>query len=224
MFNSTKVILFVVACGSTIACAQTNSGATRKPPAVSSTDRAQGTVPAHSSTGSLGGQKSVPISLEYWLFIAEKARDHESIQKALQENPNRFPSDIELRDMSMHIGIRPEEYATILTHILDANDRLKENEREWKVALSNFQNSAAYSAKSIAPPELLALGKKHDDIINGTVRSLKHDLGKGSFHKLNVWVDLNFRSQSSEPALGTEPSQTRPSAYPSTWQAPVLEV
>jgi hypothetical protein len=92
------------------------------------------------------------------------------------------------------------------------------------VALSNFQNSAAYSAKSIAPPELLALGKEHDAIINGTVRCLKHNLGKETFHKLNTWVDLNFRSKSSTPAFGTEHNRPRPSAAPSTWQAPVLEV
>ena len=104
----------------------------------------------------------------------------------------------------MHIGIRPEEYATILTHILDANDRLKENEREWREALSRFQNSADYSAKAIPPPELIALGKEHEAIINGTIHSLKHELGNQSFHKLNTWVDLYFRSESSAPA--TDPA------------------
>jgi hypothetical protein len=190
---------------------------------VTSTHRAKSTVPAGPSTGSLARHKPVPVVLEYWLFIAEKARDHESIQKTIRDNPNRFPPDIELQDMSMHIGIRPEEYATILTHILDANDRLKENEREWRVAFSNFQNSADYSAKSIPPPELIALGKEHDAVINGTIASLKHELGNKSFHKLNTWVDLNYMSETSVPAPGTGPSRPRPVVEPSTEQAPAID-
>jgi hypothetical protein len=213
-------MLFVVVCGATIAGAQTAPGANRTPAALTFAQPAKGTVPITSSTGSLARHKPVPVGLKYWLFIAEKAKDHESIQKAIQDNPARFPPDIELEDMSMHIGIRPEEYATILKHILDANDRLKENEREWGVALSSFQNSTDYSAKSIPPPELTALGKEHDAIINRTIRSLKHDLGDGSFHKLDTWVDLNYLAETSVPA--PEIRHSRPSAPidPLTGQAP----
>jgi len=190
---------------------------------VTTTHRAKGTVPAGPSTGKLARHKSVPVKLEYRLFITEKTRDHESIQKAIRDNPNRFPPDIELQDMSMHIGIRPEEYAIILTHILDANQRLKENEREWEVARSNFQNSADYSPKSIPPPELIALGKEHDAIINGTIASLKHELGNQSFHKLNTWVDLNYIAETSVPAPRTEPTRPRPVVNPSTEQAPAID-
>ncbi len=119
----------------------------------------------------------------------------------------------------MHIGIRPEEYATILTHILDANDRLKDNQAEWTMALSNFQNSADYSAKSIPPPELIALGKEHDAIISGTIRSLKHELGNQSFERLNSWVDLNYIAETSVPAPGTRPSQR---VTPLAGQAPAV--
>jgi hypothetical protein len=223
MFDCRKLILLVVACGSTFANAQTAPSARRTPATVTSTHRAKGTVPAGPSTGSLARHKPVPVVLEYWLFITEKARDHKSIQEAIRDNPNRFPPDIELQDMSMHIGIRPEEYATILTHILDANDRLKANERDWLVAFSNFQNSADYSAKSIPPPELIALGKEHDAVINGTIASLKHELGNKSFHKLDTWVDLNYMAETSEPAPGTEPSRPRPAVKPSTEQAPAID-
>jgi hypothetical protein len=223
MFSSSKLILLIVACGSTIAGAQTAPGANRKPATVTSTHPAKGAVPAGTSTGS-PRHKSVPVDLEYWIFIADKARDHESIQKATRDNPSRFPPGIELQDMSMHIGIRPEEYATILTHILDADHRLKENEREWGVALSNFQNSADYSPTSIPPPELIALGKGHDAIINGTIASLKHELGNESFHKLDTWVDLNYIAETSVPAPGTGPSRPRPVVNPSTVQAPAIDV
>src|ERR1035441_5677942 len=170
---------------------------------------AQATVPAGPSTRHLVKHRVVPVSLKYRLFIAVKADDHESIQKEIRENPDRFPPDIELRDMSMHIGIRPEEYAIILTHILDANDRLKENETEWTMALSNFQNSADYSPKSIPPPELIALGKEHEAILNGTIRSLKHELGEKAFSQLDSWVDLNYVAETSAPAPGTGPSRPR---------------
>lgn len=214
MLDPRKLILLLVACGSTIAGEQAAPGAARTPATVRSSHPAK-----RGPAGSLAKHKPVPVDLEYWLFIADKARDHESIQKEIRNNPNRFPPDIELRDMSMHIGIRPEEYATILTHILDANDRLKENEREWRAALSKFQNSADYSAKSIPPPELIALGKEHDAIINGTIHSLKHELGNESFHKLNIWVDLYFRSV---PAPGTGSGWPRV-VYPSTEQAPAID-
>jgi len=125
--------------------------------------------------------------------------------------------------MSMHIGIRPEEYATVLAHILDANGRLEENRTEWAMALSNFQNSADYSAKSIPPPELVALSKEHDAIIDRTIRSLKHELGDRSFSMLNSWVDLNFLAETSGPAPGTGPSRPRPVVNPSTEPAPAVE-
>jgi hypothetical protein len=216
MFYPGKLILLLVACGSTVAGAQTAPGVNRTPAATTSSRPAK-RVTAGSK------HKPVPVDQEYWLFIADKARDHESIQKEIRDNPNRFPPDIELRDMSMHIGIRPEEYATVLTHILDANERLKQNERERRAALSKFQNRADYSAKSIPPPELIALGKEHDAIINGTIHSLKQKLGNQSFHKLNTWVDLYYRSETSAPPTGTEPSQPKLFADPSTLQAPVVE-
>jgi len=211
MFDPRKLILLLVACGSTIAGAQTASGA--NPATVTSSH------PAKRGSAASPKHKPVPVDQEYWLFIADKARDHESIQQEIRNHPDRFPPDIELRDMSMHIGIRPEEYATILTHILDANERLKENEREWREALSRFQNSADYSAKSIPPPELIALGKEHDAIINGTIQSLKHELGNQSFQKLNTWVDLYFWSV---PDPGTGSGRPRV-VYPSTEQAPAID-
>jgi hypothetical protein len=214
-------MLLVVISGSTIAGAQIAPRTNRTPAPVASTSAqlAQDSAPAGPSTGSLARHKPASAGLKYWLFIAEKASDHESIQKEIQDNPGRFPPDIELRDMSMHIGIRPEEYATILTHILDANDRLKENETEWTMALSNFQNSTSYSSKSIPPPELIALGKEHDAIISGTIRSLKHELGDKSFDKLNSWVDLNYIAETSVPTPGTRPSQR---VTPSAGQAPAV--
>ena len=216
MFDPRNLILLLIACGSTIAGAQTARGANRTPAAAASSHPAK--------RGPAGTRhKPVPVDQEYWLFIADKARDHESIQKEIRNHPDRFPPDIELRDMSMHIGIRPEEYATILAHILDANDRLKENDRERRAALSKFQKSADYSAKSIPPPELIALGKEHDAIIDGTIHSLKQELGNQSFQKLNTWVDLYYRSEASAPATRTEPSEPRFFADPSTLQAPVVE-
>ena len=213
MFYPGKLILLLIACGSTIASAQTVPGANRTPAALRSAHRAK-----HGSAESVA-QKPVPVDLEYGLFIADKARDHESIQEEIRNHPDRFPPDIELRDMSMHIGIRPEEYATILTHILDANDRLKENDRERRAALSRFPKSADSSAKSVPCPELVALGKEHDAIINGTIQSLKQELGNQSFQKLNTWVDLYFRSV---PDSGT--GSGRPTVvYPSTEQAPAID-
>jgi hypothetical protein len=220
MFDSSKLILLAVICGSPIADAQTAPGTNRTPAPVTSTQPAQASVPAGRSTGSLARQKPVPAGLKYWLFITQKAKDHESIQKEIQDNPARFPADIELHDMSMHIGIRPEEYAIILTHILDANDRLKENQTEWNMALSNFQSSAGYSADSIPPRELTALGKEHDAIINGTIRSLKHELGDRSFHQLDTWVDLNYIAETSVPAPGTRPSRPSAPIDPVTGQLP----
>ena len=214
MVDPRNLILLLIACGSTIAGAQTARGANPTPATATSSHPAK-----HGSAVSPSRHKPVPVDQEYWLFIADKARDHESIQKEIRNHPDRYSPDIELRDMSMHIGIRPEEYATILTHILDANDRLKENEREWREALSRFQNSADYSAKAIPPPELIALGKEHEAIINGTIHSLKHELGNQSFHKLNTWVDLYFRSV---PDSGT--GSGRPTVvYPSTEQAPAID-
>jgi hypothetical protein len=225
MLDSSKrmlLVVMVVICGSAIAGAQTAPGTNRTPPAVKSAQPARAIVPAVPSTGHLVKHKPVPVDLKYWFFIAEKADDHESIQKEMRDNPNRFPPDIELRDMSMHIGIRPEEYAIILTHILDANDRLKENRTEWNTALSNFQSGAGYSAKSIPPPELTALGKEHDAIINGTIRSLKRELGDRSFHKLDTWVDLNYIAETSVPAPGTQPSRPIAPIDPVTGQAPAV--
>lgn len=212
MFDPRKLFLLLVACGSTMACAQTGPGVNR------TTSTATSSHSAKRAPGSLANHKSVPVDLEYWLFITDKARDHESIQKEIRNNPGRFPADIELRDMSMHIGIRPEEYATVLTHILDANNRLKENEKEWRAALSEFQNGADPSS-----PELMALDKEHDAVIQETIRSLKHELCGESFQKLNSWVDLYFRSETSAPATETEPSQPRLFTDPSTLQAPVVE-
>jgi hypothetical protein len=222
MFVSSKLILLVVACGSTFVDAQTAPSARRTPATVTSTRRAKGAVAAGPSTGSLARQKPVPIVLEYLLFIAEKASDHKSIQEAIRENPNRFPPDIELQDMSMHIGIRPEEYAIILAHILDANDRLNENQTDWQVAFSNFRTRADPSAKSIPPPQLIALSKEHKAVISGTIASLKHELGNKSFHKLNTWVDLNYIAETSVPAPGTGPNRPKPVVNPSTEQAPVI--
>jgi hypothetical protein len=206
MFHSSKLMLLVLACGSTIAGAQTAP---------------RPTVPAAPSTGSLATHKPVPVGLKYWLFITDKANDHDSIQKEMRDNPGRFPADVELQDMSMHIGIRPEEYATVLAQILDASQRLKENQAEWTMALSNFQNSAGYSAKSVPPPAVIALGKEHDAIIDGTIRSLKHELGDKSFSKLNAWVDLNFLAETSAPAPGTGPS--RPTPVVTAEPAPAVE-
>jgi hypothetical protein len=186
---------------------------------VTSAQPAQGTHPAVPSTGHLVKRKSVPVGLKYGLFIAEKAIDHESIQAEIRDNPGRFPPDIELRDMSMHIGIRPEEYAIILTHILDANHRLKENETEWAMALANFQNGADYSPKSIPPPELIALGKEHDAILNETIRSLRHELGEKAFNQLDSWVDLNYVAETSVPAPASGPSQR---FNPSAGEAPAI--
>jgi hypothetical protein len=222
MFDSSKLMLLVVIVGSTAAGAQTAPGTNRTPAAVTSAHPAQAAVPGGPSTGHLVKRKSVPVGLKYGLFIAEKAIDHESIQKEIRNDPGRFPPDIELRDMSMHIGIRPEEYAIILTHILDANDRLKENETEWTMALSKFQNSADYSPKSIPPPELIALGKEHDAILNGTIRSLKHELGEKAFNQLDSWVDLNYVAETSVPAPGTGPSRPNQRFDPSAGQAPAI--
>jgi hypothetical protein len=213
-------MLLVAACGATIAGAQTVPGANRPPAPVKSAQPAKGTVPTGPSTASLVPHKPVPVGLKYWLFIAEKANDHEAIQKEIQDDPGRFPPDIELHDMSMHIGIRPAEYAIILAHILDANARLKANETEWNTALSNFQSSVGYSAKSIPPPELTALGKEHDAIINGTIRSLKHELGDSSFHKLDTWVDLSYIAETSVPAPRTQPSRPTAPIDPLTGEAP----
>jgi hypothetical protein len=220
MIDSTKLMLLVVACGATIAGAQATPGANRTPAAVTSAQPAKNTAPTGPSTGSLARHKPVPVGLKYWLFIVEKANDHESIQREIRDNPGRFPLNIELEDMSMHIGIRPEEYATILKHILDANDRLKENETEWNTALSSFQGCAGNSAKSIPPPELTALGNEHDAIINGTIRSLKHELGNRSFHKLDTWVDLNYFAETSVPAPAIRPSRPSAPIDPVTGQAP----
>jgi hypothetical protein len=224
MFDSiSKLVLLVVICGSAMAWAQTAPGKNRTHVAAKSAQPARAPVSAGASTGHFVKPKLVPVGLKYWLFITEKADDHDSIQREIRGNPARFPADVELQSMSMHIGIRPEEYATILTHILDANDRLKENEQEWSVALSNFRNGAGYSAKSIPPPELIALGKQHDAIIDGTIRSLKHELGNQSFHKLDTWVDLNYTAETAAPAPRTVPSQPRPVVDPSTEQAPAVE-
>ena len=222
MLDSSKRMLLVAICGATLASAQTAPGTKRTPAAVTSAQPAQATVPAGPSTRHLVKHKVAPVSLKYRLFIAVKADDHESIQKEIRENPDRFPPDIELRDMSMHIGIRPEEYAIILTHILDANDRLKENETEWTMALSNFQNSADYSPKSIPPPELIALGKEHDAILNGTIRSLKHELGEKAFSQLDSWVDLNYVAETSVPAHETGPGRPSLRFDPSAGQAPAI--
>jgi hypothetical protein len=214
------MLVVVVACAATIAGAQTAPSANRTPAPVASAQPAKGNVPPGPSTGRLARLKPVPVGLKYWLFIAEKAKDHESIQKEIRDNPGRFPPDIELHDMSMHIGIRPEEYAIVLTHILDANQRLNENQKEWTMALSNFQSSAGYSAKSIPPPQLTELGKEHDAIIDGTIRSLKHELGDESFHKLDTWVDLNYIAETSLPAPGTQPSRPTAPIDPLTGKAP----
>lgn len=216
MFYPGKLILLLVACAPTVAGAQTAPGVHPAPAAAASSHPVKRVAPASK-------HKLAPVDQEYWLFIADKARDHESIQAEIRNHPDRFPPDIELRDMSMHIGIRPEEYATILTRILAANDRLKENDMERRAALSKFQKSADYSARSIPPPELSALGKQHDAIINGTIHTLKQELGTQSFQKLNTWVDLYYRSEASAPATGTEPTQPRVFADPSTLQAPVIE-
>ena len=223
MFDSSKLILLVVACSSAFTAAQTALSARRLPATVTSAHPVKVTVPAGRSTGSLARQKPVPVVLKYGLFIAEKVRDHQSIQEAIRDNPNRFPPDIELRDMSMHIGIRPEEYAIILTHFLDANDRLNQNERDRRVALSSFENSADYSAKSILPPELIALGKEHDAVINETIVSLRHELGSKCFRRLSTWVNLNYMAETSMPAPAMKPSRPTPVVNPSTEQAPAID-
>ena len=68
-----------------------------------------------------------------------------------------------------------------------------------------------------------ALGKEHDAVINGTISSLKHELGNKSFHKLDTWVDLNYMAETSVPAPGTGPSRPRPVVNPSTEQAPAID-
>ena len=68
-------------------------------------------------------------------------------------------------------------------------------------------------------PELVALGKEHDAIINGTIQSLKQELGNQSFQKLNTWVDLYFRSV-PDPETGSGRPRV---VYPSTEQAPAID-
>jgi len=216
MLDSSKLLLLVVVCGTTIAGAQSAPGTNRIPAAVTSLQ------PEGATTGHVIKHKPVPAALKYWFFIAEKADDHASIQKEIRDNPSRFPPDIELQDMSMHIGIRPAEYAIVLAHILDANDRLTQNETEWTMALSSFQSSAGYSAKSVPPPGLLALSKEHDAVINETIRSLKLELGDSSFDKLDTWVDLNYVAETSGAASGTRPTRPSKRFTPSAEQAPAI--
>jgi hypothetical protein len=216
MFDSRKLLLLVVISGTALAGAQSAPGTNRAPAAVTAVQ------PASPATEHAAKPKLVPAGLKYWLFIAVKADDHASIQKEILANPNRFPQDIELQDMSMHIGIRPDEYAIILTHILDANRRLTQNETEWSMALSSFQSSPGYSAKSVPPPGLIALSKEHDAIINETIRSLKHELGDSSFNKLDTWVDLNYVAETSGAAPRTRPTGPSKRFTPPEGQAPAI--
>jgi hypothetical protein len=152
---------------------------------------AQRATPAGSTTASRAKTtgRQFPVDVSYYLFIMEKTSDHEFIQKEIWDDPKRFPPDVELRNMAMYIGIRPDEYQVILTYVLDAHDRLKENERVSTIALRDYQASPAFY-KSPIPPELAALDKEHGAIIDRTIEALKYELGEESFKKLNTYVDF----------------------------------
>jgi hypothetical protein len=188
MFNPRRYILLAVICGANVAAAQTAPITNGSVGAAKPAQQDQSASPSTPSTGpkTKVPHKPFPFDVKCYWFITETAAEHDRIQKEIQDNPSHFPPDMEARNMSATIGILPEEWQTVLTYVLDARDRLEENERELRVALASSQNSPGFSPKSLPPPELTALGKQHGAIITETMDSLKRELGDESFKKLTA--------------------------------------
>jgi len=190
-----KAGLLILLGASAIAGAQTAPGANGTP-ATGMQAQATQTNPSteqptdHPTVGE--PHKPFPVEVRYYFFITETAQDHERIQQEIRNDPKRFTPDMEARNMSSTIGIQPGEWQTVLTYVLDANERLRENDRESNVALSSFRQSPGYSSKSVPPPGLKALEREHGAIINGTVDTIRKELGDESFSNLSTYVDFYF--------------------------------
>jgi hypothetical protein len=171
--------------------------------------------------------KPFPIEERYAFFIRVKAGDHDFIQREIWDDPKRFAPDVEEQNMSVYIGIRSDEYRIIVADILDARDRLSQDDKEVMAALHKFQqeNGGALQAAKVAPPpELIEVSKHHNAIIDGMIDKLKHELGDESFAKLNAYVDEYFGGRTYElvPGPAKVSSQLAPAENPVSTQTPAV--
>jgi len=188
MFDFKKLITLAILCCSAVAIAQSAPGSP--------------TADAPANPVGKRAKTRTPITLRdtYYSFIMDKTSDHEFIQKEIRDDPEHYAPDVELHYMSSYIGIRPEDYQTILTYILAAHDRIKENEREYIAAGNKFQHDnggVIASTKIPESPEIIALRKEGGTIIDELIANLKLELGDESFKKLDAYVHLHWSNNPS---------------------------
>lgn len=224
MFDCRKLALLILVVSTSIGRAQTASNPNDAPTGVFTGQQRQGAQPSPNvhPVGPPTGpyvkvpHKPLPVDVRYDSFITWLKEDHEFIQREIRETPERFDPRVEEKNYSASMNIRPEEYQTVLTYVLDAYSRLRENEREWNVARHKFEQENGGSSESLRfpfPPEIVALGKEHSVIINGMIEALKHELGEKSFKGVEAYVDRNFGGKTYKfvPASADAPSD-RPSS------------
>lgn len=125
-------------------------------------------------------------------FIEFMTEDRKRIQQEILYAKEGSEPIVEGRNWYNQMQIRPDEFQI---YVFQAYERIMENEREIKAALLQFQaqNGGAYTASKVPPPPVLvAMGKLENELIFGTMATLKKELGEESFAKLDKFIHHYF--------------------------------
>jgi hypothetical protein len=129
--------------------------------------------------------KPEPVNNRYQVFIYWVAAEDVMIRQEARAGYN-----VSRRDYSQEANFPEEEEQPVLAILLDANQRLRENEQQTHVAVQ--ERDSKYTIMQIEimtpDPEVQALIKQHSEIIDDTISKLQMELGEESFNNLDEWV------------------------------------
>ncbi len=169
-------------------------------------------------------RQPLPDDVRYYLFIKRLGGEDDRIQQETRELEEGQDVKVEWRDYSASMGIRKDEAQAMLTTVLDAYHRLKENERQLKAGLQEFHDKYGIeqALKMPLPPELQALEKDHDAIVIETIARLKQELGSECFKRVDVWVSHRWGKGKSisTPTSTSIPNPHEPNENPASIQTP----
>lgn len=134
------------------------------------------------------------IRMTYLSFIRFMGEDHARVQREIREaHPGDEPI-VEGRNYCLMMDIRPEDYQMLLVLVVQAAQRIGDNEHESNRLLDKWRrdHSGEDLRRVDVDPRVIALGVQHDAIVDQFEADLKQELGDETFMKVDKFVRENW--------------------------------
>lgn len=134
-----------------------------------------------------------PLEVRYELLIRQAESEEEYVQHEAAEgktNINRY-------SYSLAANFAPEEETPVRAILLNAWKKIEENTQQQRAAFGRMVETyglpqATQMLRTGNAPEVLALSKHHNEIIDEAIADLKAELGENSFNSLDSWVSHKY--------------------------------